>query len=62
MLLQSKHFSKNYFMNMEDWVITVVDYAENEKILKQQKLFWIHKLKTCAPYNLHEWEVYAAYY
>lgn len=35
MLFQSKHLSKNYFMNIEDWVITVVDYAENEKILKQ---------------------------
>ena len=35
MLFQSKHLSKNYFMSIEDWVITVVDYTENEKILRQ---------------------------
>ena len=44
-----------------EWEITIIDHAETVKSLRQNELYWYHKLKTYAPYGLNKRDIYAAY-
>lgn len=48
-----EHFLTENHVGIEDWIITIFYYAENEKTLRQKELFWMLKLKTNTPYGLN---------
>ena len=60
-----KHFHEHYLHNdlsgICDWEITIIDRAETVKSLRQKELYWYHKLKTYAPFDLNERDAYSAY-
>ena len=60
-----KHFHEHYLQNdhngISDWKTTIIDHAETVTSLRQTELYWYHKLKTYAPYDLNKRDVYAAY-
>ena len=56
-----KMYKQNIINGICDWEITIIDYAERQKSLKQNELLYYHKLKTYAPFSLNERDVYAAY-
>ena len=45
-----KHFDEHYLQSDHngicDWEITVTDHAKTEKSLRQNKIYWYHKLNT----------------
>ena len=56
-----EHFLQNNHNGICDWEITVIDYAETVKPLRQKELYWYQKLKTFPLFGLNECDIYAAY-
>ena len=56
-----EHFLAEQHSGIEDWVITIIDEASDESLLRKKELFSIHKLNTFLPIGLNEREVYSAY-
>ena len=52
--LKQKRFHEHYCSDrhngIEDWVITLTDSADTLKELRRKELYWMYRLKTCAPY------------
>ena len=46
---------------IEDWVITLIVSADTLKELRREELYWVYKLKTYAPYDFNERDVYEAF-
>ena len=61
---QNKRFHEHYCSDrhndIQDWVITLIDSTDTLKELRRKELYWMYKLKTFAPYNLKESDVYEA--
>ena len=55
------HFCTESHTDIEDWVITLIDRAYTLKEMRKKELYWMYKLKTYAPYDLNEREVYEAF-
>ena len=64
MSTQNKRFHEHYCSDrhndIQDWVITLIDSTDTLKELRRKELYWMYKLKTFAPYNLKESDVYEA--
>ena len=51
------HFSEEGHYGEKDWVITLIDSAENVEELRKKESFWQHELNTFQPLGLNEREV-----
>ena len=59
-----KHLHEHYLQIDQnencDWKTTIQDQAKTEKSLQQRELYWYHNLKTYAPFDVNERDVFAA--
>ena len=56
--LRKKRFHEDYYSDRhngkKNWVITLIDSVDTLKELNSKKLYWMYRLKTCAPYGFNE--------
>ena len=55
------HYCSDGHNGIQDWVIALIDSADTLKELKRKELYWMHKLKTYAPYGLNKRDVHEAF-
>ena len=64
-VLKQKRFHVHYCSDrnndVKDWVISLRDSADTSKELRRKELYWMYKLKTCAPYGLNKNDIYEAF-
>ena len=56
-----EHYLQNDHNGICDWEITITDYVETVKSLRQKELYWYHKVRTYAPFGYNKYDVYAGY-
>ena len=56
-----EHYCSDRHNGIEDWVVTLIDSAGTLKELRRKELYWMYKLKTYAPYDLKERNIYEAF-
>ena len=56
-----QHYCSNRHNSIEGEVVTLMDSADTFKELRRKELYWMHRLKTYAPYGLNERDVYEAF-
>ena len=56
-----EHYCSDRHNGIKDWIITLIDSPDTLKELMRKELYWMHELKTYAPYGLNEKDVYETF-
>ena len=51
------HYEQKGHSGISDWMVTLIDKAEDVNSLRRKEMFWQYKLNTFAPFGLNECEV-----